>query len=178
MYVLFQKLNQGVIWGKDIKHFEGHHDLIRHVSSMAPLIATISPIHADSRLYGNVQWLGHQSMQQWSTLLAQSKFLLGLGNPLIGPSAIDAIAHGCMYINPIYSSPVRDVFHSQHPYAQDKIGEPYVCSYHIDNQMELSKCVEKAMTIDLKSFIPKDFTKEAYFQRVEDIFLNSYKASL
>ena len=28
-----------------------------------------------------------------------------MGDPLLGPSAIDAIAMGCMFINPLYAKP-------------------------------------------------------------------------
>ena len=45
------------------------------------------------------------------------------GHPLLGPSVIEAIYSGCVYINPIYSpSPLLGRFASQHPYAADKIG--------------------------------------------------------
>eukprot|EP01035_Chromulina_nebulosa_P019997 gene19997-25969_t len=39
-------------------------------------------------------FLGHQNTDEWFNLLSKSKFLLGLGNPLLGPSAIDAISLG------------------------------------------------------------------------------------
>ena len=39
--------------------------------------------------------------------------MLGLGNPLVGPSAVDAVVAGCVYIDPTYDAPVKDVYHSQ-----------------------------------------------------------------
>ena len=67
--------------------------------------------------------------------------------------------------------PVRDgAFASQHPYAQDKIGKPYVCSYRISNKDELRACVEYAVSVDLPPLVPEAFRWEAYLGRVQTIF--------
>lgn len=110
------------------------------------------------------------SSAQWKTLLASSKFLLGLGDPLLGPSAIDCIVAGCVYINPIYATPVRNGFQSQHPYADKNIGAPYVCSYKIDDIDSLKVCVDKALSVDLPPYIPPALSRDAYFDRVKQIF--------
>ena len=47
-------------------------------------------------------------------------FMLGLGN-LFGASAVDAVVAGCVYINPTYKTPVKDVYWSQHPYLADRV---------------------------------------------------------
>lgn len=160
---------QGIIWGKDRNHFEGKENMLAAVASKVPLIATTGQVFR----HPNIQWLGHQNKQGWSDLLFNSKFLLGLGNPLLGPSAIDAIAHGCVYINPIYTQPMRDgQFRSQHPFAQEKIGMPYVCSFHEDSQDELLQCVSHALSSNLKPFIPSEFSWDNYLARVEKIFLS------
>jgi hypothetical protein len=75
-----------------------------------------------------------------------------------------------MFLNPIYDTPVRDVFLSQHPYAAEKIGEPYVCSYKRNDPSSLGACIDKALQTELKPMVPTDFTKEAYLQRVAGIF--------
>ena len=163
-----EKADGGVIWGKDTKHFDGREGMLRAVADRVPLSSTAT---AQVFRHPNVKWLGHQTAASWKALLRKSKFLLGLGNPLLGPSAIDAISNGCMFINPIYNVPMRDgAFKSQHPYAAEKIGEPYVCSYPERDLDALIKCVQKAQTADLTPFIPKDFTEEAYLQRVAKLF--------
>jgi hypothetical protein len=53
--------------------------------------------------------------------------VVGLGNPLAGPSAVDAVVAGCVYINPLYDKPVKERYHSQHPYLADAVGPPHVC---------------------------------------------------
>ena len=62
------------------------------------------------RGHPNIVFHGHLSGDEWRALLLRSKFVLGLGNPLVGPSAVDAIVAGCVYINPAYAAPVKDVY--------------------------------------------------------------------
>lgn len=159
---------RGIIWGKDPKHYQGRESMLMQVAKNVQLISTASknPIK-----YSNINYVGHQSAEGWNNLLSTSKFLLGLGNPLLGPSAIDAIAMGCTYINPIYSKPLRnnDAFDSQHPYAA-KLGPPYVCSYHENNVMELQSCIDLAMNSTLAPIVPRDFRKSVYLERVRQIF--------
>lgn len=161
---------QGIIWGKDMKHFEGKDNFLKSMASKVHLVST-----ATSKVFEhhNVHWLGHQSQAKWHDLLRESRFLLGLGDPLLGPSALDAVAAGCMYLNPIYSNPVKhngETFRSQHPYALDRIGEPYVCSYSEDDTVSLQDCIDKSLSTELEPHIPPEFTKEAYRQRVIKIF--------
>ena len=164
------KRNQGIIWGKDPKHFDGKIDIIKTIAKKVSLLTTAS---INIFEHSNIVWLGHQEANQWLELLSQSKFLLGMGDPLLGPSAVDAISRGCMYLNPIYDKSVivnDQSFQSQHPYAAEKIGEPYVCSYKINDIASLEKCIDKALSTNLEPYVPQHFTKEAYRQRVIDIF--------
>mmetsp|Transcript_34049 Transcript_34049/g.49473 ORF Transcript_34049/g.49473 Transcript_34049/m.49473 type:complete len:259 (-) Transcript_34049:9-785(-) len=165
------KKNQGVIWGKDSKHFEGRTNQLNALLAAEPhlqLFSTANTVFQHSRIH----WLGHQTTQQWMQLLAESKFLIGLGNPLLGPSAIDAISVGCMFLNPIYSSPLRshEWFNSQHPYAASHIGLSYVCSFHQEVHSELIECVHRALNTELIPMIHEDFKWVRYLQRVATIF--------
>jgi len=45
----------------------------------------------------------------------------GLGDPLLGPSAIEAAAAGVMFINPVYRRPKRG-YHSQHQFVGEQVG--------------------------------------------------------
>ena len=118
----------------------------------------------------NVKWVGHQTGEQWLELLAKSRFLLGMGHPLLGPSAVDAISLGCMFINPIYKEPQLEArYTSQHPYIAE-IAPEYVCSYPEDEMEGLLHCVDRAMSTTLKPFIPPELTKAGYLQRVKEIF--------
>ena len=45
----------------------------------------------------------------------------GLGDPLLGPSAIEAVASGVMFINPEYDEPKQGIYHSQHPFLKNQV---------------------------------------------------------
>lgn len=163
------KKQQGVIWGKDIKHYTP--DKVEQLKRLADSgITLISTSTALTIQHPNVKWIGHLSPSAWQQLLAESKFLIGLGDPLLGPSAIDAITFGCVYVNPHFDKPKKDAYFSQHPYAEQSIGEPFVCSYRSHSFEELQKCATKALGMDLPRKIPTDFTKQRYLERVLLIF--------
>jgi hypothetical protein len=163
------KQQQGVIWGKDVKHFVGAENALKAIARDVRLVSTATtPVFTHS----NIQWLGHQTAQSWLQLLSQSRFMVGLGNPILGPSAIDAISVGCMFLNPVYAKPVSHngyVYTSQHPYAE-KIGPPYVCNYAQHSESQLRACIEKALSTELQPWVPADFTLEAHIARVKRIF--------
>ena len=165
------KLLQGVVWGKDPKHFEGKTGMLNAVLNKEPslhLLATAT--HAVFK-HPRMEWRGHQTSKSWQLLLKQSKFLIGLGDPLLGPSAVDAITVGCMYLNPVYpEGRAKKGYTSQHPYAAEKIGEPYVCNYQLGDAPSLQACVTKALNMDLKPLTVKEFTETAYLERVKGIF--------
>jgi hypothetical protein len=162
-----QKLQQGVIWGKDPKYFTGHETMLINAANKVKLLSTASQTLFSHR---NIKWLGHQSNQEWLSLLASSKFLLGMGHPLLGPSAVDAVSLGCMFINAKYKTPQLEAkYTSQHPWIAE-IAPQYVCTYEEDNVFQLLACVDKAMKSDLKPFIPAELQKKKYFERVKLIF--------
>jgi hypothetical protein len=163
------KLKRGVVWGKDFKHFHGKEKLVRALAQDVKLASTSTRkvFHHE-----NMQWLGHQSAERWMQLLRESRFLLGLGNPILGPSALDAISVGCMFFNPVYEKPVVVnglKFKSQHPYAE-KLGLPYVCNYRENSLPDLRACLQRALQSELQPVIPADFTLLSYLLRVQKIF--------
>jgi hypothetical protein len=171
-----KKKHQGVIWGKDTKHYTAEKvQQLKQLldSDVMTGVQLISTSTSQILVHSSVKWVGHVSASEWKSLLMESKFLIGLGDPLLGPSAMDAIAYGCMYINPVYQKghPKREVHLSQHPYAEHSIGEPFVCSYKIDSFNELRGCVEKALKTGLQMGIPADLSKERYLERVRKIFI-------
>lgn len=168
-YVGQAKLQQGVIWGKDVKHFSGKERMLQAVAKDATLVST-----ATSKVvaHDNIRWVGHQTATGWMDILRQSRFLIGLGNPILGPSAIDAVSVGCVFINPVYQKPVvvnGYSYSSQHPYAEG-LGAPYVCNYKQGDAEELRACVQAALKVDLPMAVPQAFTLEAHLARVQRIF--------
>jgi hypothetical protein len=164
-----QKKAHGVIWGKDPKHFKGREETLRRIADSVELISTCQQRQTFSGA-NKISWRGHQTVSSWQALLQESRFLLGLGDPLLGPSAIDAMAAGCMYINPIYDKPVRDIHLTQHDFAEREMGFPHVCSVRLSNITGLMKCIDYAMNNVIKPVVPTKLTKDAYMKRVKQIF--------
>ena len=116
-------------------------------------------------------------------LLQESKLFIGLGFPYEGPAPLEAIAQGCVFINPKFNPPHNSAntkfFHgkptlrkvtSQHPYAEDFIGEPNVRTVDIGNTDALELAIKKALVeIDdgkVGEHLPYEFTHEGMLQRV------------
>lgn len=162
-----EKMDQGVVWGKDPKYYEGKDKLLEVVANKVKLISTARTAYFH---HGNLEYRGHLTANEWLQLLGSSKFLLGLEHPLLGPSAVDAVSLGCMFINPIYDKPILEAgYTSQHPYIAE-VAPQYVCSYHIHNMDELSQCIDTALQTTLTPLIPVDLTEAAYLTRFQNIF--------
>ena len=150
---------------------------------------------------------GHLPADEWALLLSESAFFLGLGDPIAGPSALEALGAGCVYLNPTYPTPqvVSGLpFSSQHPYLAEGVGEPYVCSYAINNAPELVACINKALQLQgivssaeagragaggggggvsptgnqLPPFIPEGMKRSNYLERVTALFAPALSSQL
>jgi hypothetical protein len=160
---------QGVLWGKDPRHFESKDSFVLSLAQHVSLVSTASS-SAELPRHVNISYLGHQSSEQWLRLLAKSRFLLGLGHPLLGPSALDCVSLGCVFINPTYSKPMLDAeYRSQHPYIKE-VSKDHVCEYAEGDWREAWKCVEEVLGKDRDALIPPNYTKEQYLLRVQRIF--------
>ena len=50
----------------------------------------------------------------------------------------------------------------QHPYLEDLVGKPHVCSARLEDIDAVKTCVLAALDSDLSPMIPKELTHEAY----------------
>ena len=117
----------------------------------------------------------HNTLLLSSLFYTLIRFLIGLGNPILGPSAVDAISMGCMFINPVYEvrgkkqckkSTNGNCYDSQHPFATEQIGIPYVCIYRERNLADLKHCVQLSLNTTLRPVIPHMLRKEEYVKKL------------
>lgn len=68
------KKKQGVIWGKDPKHYKGREAMLKAVATVATLHSTLSKKDAPPALrsHPNIVWHGHLTKTEWQQLLAES----------------------------------------------------------------------------------------------------------
>lgn len=170
-----EKEVKAFVWGKKQEYFENRVSYLEAAAKLLPLYAAF----ASPPSIPAANAVGHLSAAAFAEKLAESKIFIGLGDPLLGPSAMEALACGATYIDPYYghseTSPIKirselSRWGSQHPYLSVKVGEPYACGARLDEPIEMSACVRKAIENDLPPLIPPDFTYEGYLKRVHTIF--------
>jgi hypothetical protein len=69
------------------------------------------------------------STEAWSDFLTGCSVMLGIGQPYAAPTVLDAIAHGAVYVDYVYPSPIRFIginlditLMSQHSIVADSFG--------------------------------------------------------
>jgi hypothetical protein len=157
-----------VIWGKKPEYFKGREGMLARISQLAPLHTTATAVAFPPG--AAIIQHGHLAPSDWHGLLAESKFLLGLGDPLLGPSAVDAVAAGCVFINPRYPATREGFYDSQHPFLEHAVGPPYVCTVDVEDAAAVEACVRAALAADLPPLVPQPLTPAAYLARVARIF--------
>ena len=109
-------------------------------------------------LYSNIMYLFHSMYSIPMHAFQEVKVFVGLGFPYEGPAPLEAISHGCFFLNPKLSPPhnrfttermkakptLRSLT-SQNPYTADFIGEPYVYTINIENRTEVAQTLESIM---------------------------------
>ncbi|XP_002736478.1 alpha-1,6-mannosylglycoprotein 6-beta-N-acetylglucosaminyltransferase A-like [Saccoglossus kowalevskii] len=126
---------------------------------------------------------GILSGDQVQELLKKAKLFVGLGFPYDGPAPLEAIANGCVFLNPSFNPPLNSMntkffkgkptlreLTSQHPYAEVYIGKPYVHTVSITNTTAFRAVLREIQETEyLKPYVPHEFTPEGMLQR-----LNAY----
>ncbi|XP_062391498.1 LOW QUALITY PROTEIN: alpha-1,6-mannosylglycoprotein 6-beta-N-acetylglucosaminyltransferase B-like [Sardina pilchardus] len=92
------------------------------------------------------------------TLLRKAKLFIGFGFPYEGPAPLEAIANGCVFLQPRFRPPHSSLNHeffrgkptsrevsSQHPYAEQYIGPPHVMTVDFNNSDEFESTIREIM---------------------------------
>jgi hypothetical protein len=169
-----------LLWGKLLRYFDDRAwKLVQSIQKKYPelyAVATISD--ADSaKLPSYITNHGIIDSNAWKKLLAESVFIIGFGDPVMGPTVLEAIAAGCVYLNPKYSTPKilhmnrRMPLDSQHPQARDLYGgEPYVYDINLDDVQDVLNAVGRVLQNHdsglIRPYVPYDYTLEAVTDRV------------
>ncbi|XP_022109517.1 alpha-1,6-mannosylglycoprotein 6-beta-N-acetylglucosaminyltransferase A-like isoform X2 [Acanthaster planci] len=113
-------------------------------------------------------------------LLLQTKLFVGLGFPYEGPAPLEAIANGCIFLNPSFDPPKSKAntkffknkptdreLTSQHPYAELYIGKPHVQTIDIQNYTALQAVVDEiSQSAAPPPYLPYEFQCEGMLQRL------------
>uniref|UniRef100_A0A674A3R4 alpha-1,6-mannosyl-glycoprotein 6-beta-N-acetylglucosaminyltransferase n=1 Tax=Salmo trutta TaxID=8032 RepID=A0A674A3R4_SALTR len=113
------------------------------------------------------------------TLLRKAKLFIGFGFPYEGPAPLEAIANGCIYLQPKFHPPHSSLNHeffrgkptsrevsSQHPYAEQYIGRPHVMTVDYNNSQEFDSAIREIMSTKVEPYLPYEYTCEGMLERV------------
>ncbi|WVQ74576.1 hypothetical protein IAR50_004177 [Cryptococcus sp. DSM 104548] len=134
----------------------------------------------ETLLNGKIRNLGPKSQDEWNQVLGSSKFLLGIGNPVLSPSPYDALCFGVPFINPIFSWDPKDPsdwtkWRTQHQ-ALREVGAPYV--YHVQkgNARQLKRAFRSVLENPIESYIPHSMRRESVMERTKALVETDWKA--
>ncbi|XP_036125292.1 alpha-1,6-mannosylglycoprotein 6-beta-N-acetylglucosaminyltransferase B isoform X1 [Molossus molossus] len=116
---------------------------------------------------------------EFQQLLRKAKLFIGFGFPYEGPAPLEAIANGCVFLQPRFSPPhsslnheffrgkptSREVF-SQHPYAENFIGKPHVWTVDYNNSEEFEAAIKAIMRTQVDPYLPYEYTCEGMLERI------------
>ncbi|XP_013407642.2 alpha-1,6-mannosylglycoprotein 6-beta-N-acetylglucosaminyltransferase A-like [Lingula anatina] len=176
---------QGLIYAKQHYMFKGKEPYLDILKEYFTLHGTSSPSvlipkEDEGKVPDYVQNHGVLQNAEYTQLLYQSKVFIGMGFPYEGPAPLEAIAAGCVFINPRFDpphsrknnrfykeKPTNREITSQHPYIEHFIGEPYAYTIDISNQTILRKTVEKILaTTETLGYLPYEFTEAGMIERM------------
>ncbi|GFH52462.1 hypothetical protein CTEN210_08938 [Chaetoceros tenuissimus] len=153
----------GLVLSKDGDFFD--EQALRVIDSLVQhnfTIHTTCKLHNCSMFLKRKGVVNHKKLTptMYVKLMEESAFMLGIGNPIISPSPIIAMAKGVPFLNP---KRFEDMY--QHP-PLVKVGEPYVYNIEdFDNIADIIDKAEKAVENPIKLFVPSDFDKANVIER-------------
>ncbi|CAB1454934.1 unnamed protein product [Pleuronectes platessa] len=135
-------------------------------------------------------------------LLRKAKLFIGFGFPYEGPAPLEAIANGCIFLQPKFHPPHSSLNHeffrgkptsrevsSQHPYAEQYIGKPHVMTVDYNNSLEFDSAIREIMrtkrsyssaapadcsvsVCTVEPYLPYEYTCEGMLERVHAYIQN------
>jgi hypothetical protein len=97
--------------------------------------------------------------------------------PIDGPTALEAIARGCVYINPLNRIPASvpnkmngRLYRSQHSFVEEYIKEPFAYTIDITNITAVTMTVKKILASEPTPFVHPFQTPTAYVENLRNIF--------
>ncbi|XP_029707227.1 alpha-1,6-mannosylglycoprotein 6-beta-N-acetylglucosaminyltransferase B-like isoform X3 [Takifugu rubripes] len=107
------------------------------------------------------------------------QLFIGFGFPYEGPAPLEAIANGCIFLQPKFQPPHSSLNHeffrgkptsrevsSQHPYAEQYIGRPHVMTVDYNNSLEFESAIREILRTKVEPYLPYEYTCEGMLERV------------
>ncbi|XP_039991668.1 alpha-1,6-mannosylglycoprotein 6-beta-N-acetylglucosaminyltransferase B-like [Xiphias gladius] len=177
---IYRKDRIAVVYGKQDYMWQGKSEYVEVISEELETHATVyQPPGHTSNLPSFIRNHGLLTQEDFLRLLRRAKVFVGLGFPYEGPAPIEAIALGCVFLQPQFDpphssdnndfykgKPTTRQISSQHPYAEEFIGKPHVWTVDMTNRTDVREAVRAILSAEVKPFIPREFTCEGMLERV------------
>ncbi|XP_078257166.1 LOW QUALITY PROTEIN: alpha-1,6-mannosylglycoprotein 6-beta-N-acetylglucosaminyltransferase B [Rhinoraja longicauda] len=172
--------NMAVVYGKDPNMWKGKAKFLEVINRYMEIHGTVYyEAHWPPEMPVFVKNHGLLPQHELQRLLRKAKLFIGLGFPYEGPAPLEAIANGCIFLQPRFNPPhnsknneffrgkptSREVS-SQHPYTEYFIGKPHVWTVDYNNTEELAAVVRTISVTKVEPYLPYEFTCEGMLERV------------
>lgn len=176
----YRKDRIAVIYGKQDYMWQGKSEYVAVISEEMETHATVyQPPGLASHLPSSIRNHGLLTQERFLRLLRRAKVFVGLGFPYEGPAPIEAIALGCVFLQPRFhpphssdnnefyrGKPTTRQISSQHPYAEQFIGKPHVWTVDVTNKTDVREAARAILRTEVKPFTPREFTCEGMLERL------------
>ncbi|XP_037546794.1 alpha-1,6-mannosylglycoprotein 6-beta-N-acetylglucosaminyltransferase B-like [Nematolebias whitei] len=176
----YRKDKIAVVYGKQEYMWQGKTQYLEVISEALETHATVyRPPGHSSDLPSFIKNHGLLSQEDFLRLLHRTKVFVGLGFPYEGPAPIEALTLGCVFLQPRFDPPhssenndfykgkptTRQIT-SQHPYAEQFIGKPYVWTVNVTNKTDVQQALRSILSTEVKPFTPQEFTCVGMLERL------------
>ncbi|KAK2175491.1 hypothetical protein NP493_728g01062 [Ridgeia piscesae] len=167
----------GLLYGKDPSYFKKHKLYIHQLMEWMEVHVTVANI---TTLPAGIINHGILSTDDYRKLLSRAKFFIGMGLPLESTGVIEAIAHGCIFLNPKFKGPQQDILQqlgkptlrkmtSQVPYVERFMGPPHVYTVDIDDTQAVAATLKTASNTFTNRFVRFEFSTEGFLERLNSL---------
>ncbi|KAM4661847.1 alpha-1,6-mannosylglycoprotein 6-beta-N-acetylglucosaminyltransferase B isoform 1-T2 [Discoglossus pictus] len=172
--------NMALVYGKEAAMWKGKEKFLavlhRHMEIHGTVYYETQRPPEVPAFVKNHGLLPQQDLQQ---LLKKAKLFIGFGFPYEGPAPLEAIANGCVFLQPRFNPPHSSLNHeffrgkptsrevsSQHPYMEMSIGRPYVITVDYNNTAEFEAVIKSIMRSKVEPYMPYEYTSEGMLHRL------------
>ncbi|XP_069809979.1 alpha-1,6-mannosylglycoprotein 6-beta-N-acetylglucosaminyltransferase B isoform X1 [Dendropsophus ebraccatus] len=172
--------NMAVVYGKEAAMWKGKEKFLavlhKHMEVHGTVYYETQRPPEVPAFVKNHGLLPQQDLQQ---LLKKAKLFIGFGFPYEGPAPLEAVANGCVFLQPRFNPPHSSLNHeffrgkptsrevsSQHPYMEMTIGRPHVITVDYNDTKEFEAAIKAIIRSKIEPYLPYEFTSEGMLQRL------------
>ncbi|XP_057698803.1 alpha-1,6-mannosylglycoprotein 6-beta-N-acetylglucosaminyltransferase B-like isoform X2 [Corythoichthys intestinalis] len=172
--------SMAVVYGKEASMWKGKEGFLQILHKYMEVHGTVYyETQRPPEVPAFVKNHGLLPQHELQQLLRKAKLFIGFGFPYEGPAPLEAIANGCVFLQPKFKPPHSSLNHeffkgkptsrevsSQHPYAEQYIGRPHVMTVDYNNSVEFEAAIREIMRTKVVPYLPYEYTCEGMLERV------------